>query len=924
MTSIENIPIDQSTCSPYEGFVELEELVSCDDELIWKESARWIKLEEDVDECADRWGKPHVPCLTYRSLREVETNLQNGVCLLDLNRDTLPSIWDAIIDEIKTLKKMEDSECLVVKTLLMTRHEHHHQHKSGKRVQNFARRRSRIMPNGQRSRTNVSEDVHNLRERPQLSLEQNMLPSIDSKQDVSEFPANVAVSFSPDPVEGFVEQFDDHNKKSDLRGRLPENSQATTVLVGAHNGLSCTVSAFIRLAKGCELSNLAEVQIPIRFIFILVGPNDDRIDYHEVGRSFATLMADKLFLESAYLAKRQQDLLDSLFSFMGDSLIIPPGDWDRNLLSQTIPILASQTKELALRRRSGGIQSKDKPNERFREGFQENEVCDDPLSRTGKFCGGLIRDVKRRFPFYLSDFKDALDVHCLPTIIFVYFACLAPTIAFGGLLSEKTNAWMGVSEMIFATALSGVLFGLFAGQPLIIIGATGPLLIFEKSIFQLSERFEIEFLPWRAWVGIWVMVICFIIVAVEGCFLIKYFTRFTEEIFALVISIIFIYYAFNYVRHIFDLYPLNADVATTLLVPKNSTNPTKGKSVGNQSTANTALLTTVLMLGTFFVAYTLRKLHHSHFFGPKARRIVSDFGVFIAIVSMVTVGWLTEGVYTQKLSVPDGFSVSSPNRNSWLINPMGEQQHMSAVAISGAFIPAVLVSILIFMEIEFTGIILDKKEHKLKKGVGYNLDLFVLGLLVGLCSVLGLPWMCATPVHTLSHFHALTVLSTNHAPGEHPRLVQVREQRLTNIVIHLLIGFTVLLSPVMRLIPIAVLFGVFLFLGVSSLSHIQLVKRIKLLFIPASHHPVEKFVTNVKTRKMHLFTIVQVCCVCALVALKLTVVAPAFPFLIICMIPLRKLLERFFTSLELEALDTEVEDVYDSDLDEYDSIHFPF
>ena len=165
MTSIENIPIDQSTCSPYEGFVELEELVSCDDELIWKESARWIKLEEDVDECADRWGKPHVPCLTYRSLREVETNLQNGVCLLDLNRDTLPSIWDAIIDEIKTLKKMEDSECLVVKTLLMTRHEHHHQHKSGKRVQNFARRRSRIMPNGQRSRTNVSEDVHNLRER---------------------------------------------------------------------------------------------------------------------------------------------------------------------------------------------------------------------------------------------------------------------------------------------------------------------------------------------------------------------------------------------------------------------------------------------------------------------------------------------------------------------------------------------------------------------------------------------------------------------------------------------------------------------------------------------------------------------------------------------------------------------------------------
>ena len=609
---------------------------------------------------------------------------------------------------------------------------------------------------------------------------------------------------------------------------------------------------------------------------------------------------------------------------MGDSLIIPPGEWDRNLLNQTVPILANQAKELACRRRrGGGINSNDVEAETFREVIQENELSEDPLSRTGKFCGGLVRDIKRRFPFYLSDFKDALDVHCLPTIIFVYFACLAPAITFGGLLSEKTNRWMGVSEMIFATALSGVLFSLFAGQPLIIIGATGPILVFEKSTFQLSENFGIEFLPWRAWVGIWVMVICFIIVALEGCFLIKYFTRFTEEIFALMISIIFLYDAFNYVGYVFRLYPLGADDTTSSFIASNSTSVNPMGEVQNESTSNTALFTTILMLGTFFVAYSLRKLRHSHFFGPKARRIVSDFGVSIAIVAMVTVDWLTAGVYTQKLSVPDGLSVTSPNRHSWLINPMGVDQPISAGAIFGALVPAILVSILIFMEIEFTGVILDKKDHKLKKGVGYNLDLFVLGLLVGLCSILGLPWMCATPVHTLSHFHALTVISTNHAPGEHPHLVEVKEQRLTNIVIHLLIGFTVLLSPVMRLIPISVLFGVFLFLGVSSLSHIQLVERVKLLFIPSTHHPDEKFVMNVKTSKMHLFTVVQVVCVCALIVMKLTVAAPAFPFFIICMIPLRKLLERFFSSEELEALDTEVEDVYDSDLDEYDSIHVP-
>ena len=170
MTSIDNLPNNESTLSFHEGFVELEELVSCDNELIWKERARWIKLEEDVDECADRWGKPHIPCLTYRSLREVERNLQNGVFLLDLQADTLPSICEAIIDEIKALKNLEDEECRAVKTLLLSRHEHHRQHKGGthRAAKNLARRLSRIMPQGQRSRppsttphlTNFLENVH--------------------------------------------------------------------------------------------------------------------------------------------------------------------------------------------------------------------------------------------------------------------------------------------------------------------------------------------------------------------------------------------------------------------------------------------------------------------------------------------------------------------------------------------------------------------------------------------------------------------------------------------------------------------------------------------------------------------------------------------------------------------------------------------
>lgn len=75
------------------------------------------------------------------------------------------------------------------------------------------------------------------------------------------------------------------------------------------------------------------------------------------------------------------------------------------------------------------------------------------------------------------------------------------------------------------------------------------------------------------------------------------------------------------------------------------------------------------------------------------------------------------------------------------------------------------------MEIEFIGIILDKKEYKLKKGVGYNLDFFVFGLLVGVCLVLGFLWMCVIFVYILFYFYFLIVFSINNVLGEYFYLV---------------------------------------------------------------------------------------------------------------------------------------------------------
>lgn len=84
-------------------------------------------------------------------------------------------------------------------------------------------------------------------------------------------------------------------------------------------------------------------------------------------------------------------------------------------------------------------------------GGSEAAPEDDPLLRTGSVFGGLVRDVKRRYPHYPSDLRDALHSQCVAAVLFIYFAALSPAITFGGLLGEgvqrhQQGFWVMVSQ----------------------------------------------------------------------------------------------------------------------------------------------------------------------------------------------------------------------------------------------------------------------------------------------------------------------------------------------------------------------------------------------------------------------------------------------------------------------------------------------
>ncbi|OPJ74616.1 band 3 anion transport protein isoform B [Patagioenas fasciata monilis] len=839
----------------HEGYVELHELVmDSNKELCWMEAGHWLKLEEDFKETG-YWGQPHLSFLTYRSLLEIRRALAKGAVLFDVAATSLAAIAHVLIDQMiyEGQIKPHDRED-ILRTLLL-------QHKHPSEAEAVGPLRPAQL---QRSGTAGAETEQPLL-REQQPLEMRGLVG-----------AGQGVSGAARPQ---------------LPEKVPEDAEATLVLVGCAAFLEQPTLAFVRLKAAVTLDAVLDVPLPVRFLLVVLGPDTPHISYHEIGRAVATMMSERVFRRDAYLAEGRQDLLRGVDDFLEASIVLPPTETPSE---QQLRSLVPLQHEL-LRRR---YQPPEKaPGEGFLKDLGLEEPApedDDPLRRTGRPFGGLVRDICRRYPKYLSDIKDALNPQCLAAVIFIYFAALSPAVTFGGLLSEKTKGMMGVSELLISTCVQCVLFSLLSAQPLLVVGFSGPLLVFEEAFYSFCSDNDMEYIVGRVWIGFWLILLVLVVVAVEGSFLVRYLSRYTQEIFSFLISLIFIFETFSKLVTIFRDHPLKRyyDVQPTVQpkVPE----------------PNTALLSLVLMGGTFFLAFFLRKFKNSAFLPGKVRRLIGDFGVPISIFIMALVDFFIKDTYTQKLNVPRGLEVTNASARGWFINPMGLNAPFPIWMMFACVVPAVLVFILIFLETQITTLIVSKPERKLVKGSGFHLDLLLIVAMGGLAALFGMPWLSATTVRTITHANALTVMSKATAAGEKSQILEVKEQRISGLLVAMLIGVSILMEPILKYIPLAVLFGIFLYMGVTSLFGIQLFDRILLLLMPPKYHPSEPYVTRVKTWRMHLFTFTQIVVLVLLWVVKSTPASLALPFLLILTVPLRRfLLPKIFRDIELKCLDAD-------------------
>ena len=74
--------------------------------------------------------------------------------------------------------------------------------------------------------------------------------------------------------------------------KIPEDAEGAMVMVAMEDSLNGPVAALMRINDPPVVDKFLEAPIPLRFIFLLVGPDYSNVDYHEVGRAMSTLFSD--------------------------------------------------------------------------------------------------------------------------------------------------------------------------------------------------------------------------------------------------------------------------------------------------------------------------------------------------------------------------------------------------------------------------------------------------------------------------------------------------------------------------------------------------------------------------------------------------------------------------------------------------------
>ncbi|XP_014914044.1 solute carrier family 4 member 11 isoform X2 [Poecilia latipinna] len=616
--------------------------------------------------------------------------------------------------------------------------------------------------------------------------------------------------------------------------------------------------------------NWGENCCEVRYVILILAPSKMKSTKTamELGRTFGTLFSDISFRQKLLETKTQEEFKEAL-------------------VFQRHQLTAANQQPIVLGKKET-VPRSHKPLK-----------CKD-FFKAGR---GIYEDLRRRLPFYPSDFTDGIVgsnktlLKYMTTAIFLYIAILLPAIAFGSLNDESTRGEIDVRKTIIGQSIGGVIYSLFAGSPLVIPLTTAPLAIFISVIRGICDDYNLDFPAFYACIGLWNCLFLILGGIFNVSLLMKLFKRSTEEVIALFISIAFVVDAVKGTVKIFQRYYHAPGLENRSIADLPQVGDLQGGNrsevmVGSvfnalpesfiQCTRERPVLCLLLMLGTLWMGYTLYQFKRSPFLHAKVREVLSDCALPISVLLFSFIG----SYIFSDIELPV-FKVH--NRPIFNVAPFERLSAMNVVSAMGL---GFLLALLIFIDQNIVVSLTNAPENRLLKGTAYHWDLMLSGLINILMSVLGLPWMHAAFPHSTLHVRQLAFVEQRVEGGHlYETIVQVKETRLTSLAANIFIGVSLLLLPVpLQWIPKPVLYGLFLYIALTSIDGNQMCDRMALLLKEQTSYPPTHYIRKVPQRKIHYFTflqMMQLLVLCTFGMYPIPYMKMIFPLVMILLIPIR-------------------------------------
>ncbi|KAL4773818.1 HCO3 transporter family-domain-containing protein [Aspergillus nidulans var. acristatus] len=493
---------------------------------------------------------------------------------------------------------------------------------------------------------------------------------------------------------------------------------------------------------------------------------------------------------------------------------------------------------------------------------------------------GMIDDVKRRAPYYWSDWADAWDYRVVPATVYMYFANILPALAFSLDMFEKTHQSYGVNEVLLASVLGSFVFSLFAAQPLVIVGVTGPITVFNYTVYDIIAPRGTPYMEFMCWIGIWSLIMHWILAITNACNALTYVTRFSCDIFGFYVAFIYLQKGIQVLTRQWGFF-------------------------GEAS----AYLSIVVALLVLMAAWICGELGNSSLFQRYVRKFLEDYGTPLTIVfftGFVHIGHMRN---VEVATLPTSKAFFPTADRGWLV-------HFWNLDVADIFLAipfALLLTILFYFDHNVSSLIAQGTEFPLRKPAGFHWDLWLLGLTTFIAGILGIPFPNGLIPQAPFHTAALCVTrniadeeDTN--KGKTIRVTDhVVEQRVSNLAQGLLTLGTMSgpLLIVLHLIPQGVMAGLFFVMGVQALQANGITQKLVFLAQDRDLTPRSDPLKGLERRRaIWVFVILELIGFGGTFAITQTIAAIGFPVIILFLIPVRSfLLPRWFTQEELSALD---------------------